>query len=217
MIRTLLLLFVTIMMSASYMAYAQDAGTSQITRGQLEPSSPVITSKDMVSAAMASALFKQCRSFYPRRFTPNALDSYCKCSVTATQATISAKEYTELQSSKNRVAGNKTFQKYVTSVIAPCMITPTVDIEYLSCVLDRYADNRIASFPQYCQCVAREARNHVEYNGDVDILISMGSNPKIQDPFEALWINSKYMSVVRQARTSCLSSYMKKPTQYTYE
>lgn len=216
MIRAFLLLTAFLILGASTGAYAQDAGTPQITRGQLEPITPTITPQDMISNTMANTLFKQCRSFYPRRFTPTALDSYCECSMVATQVNMTAKEYTELQNPLNRKITNPTYQKYITTVVAPCMITPTVDIEYMYCVLDRYADNRVKSFPQYCQCVAREMRDHVELNGDVDMMITMGSNPKINDPFEALWMNTKYMETSRQSRTACLGKYMKQPIKYSY-
>ena len=216
MIRIVLLLAALFVVVSTSGASAQDVGTPMITRGQLEPAMPTLRTEDMLSKEMANALFKQCRSFYPRRFTPTALDSYCECAMVSTQATMSAKEYADIQVPRNQKASNSTYQKDITNVVAPCMVRPTIDIEYLSCALDRSGDNRISSLPKYCQCVAKDVSDHVALYGDVDILISMGSNQRITDPFEALWINSKYLQSMRNARIGCLGNYMKQRVQYDY-
>lgn len=212
MIRALLLALLCLVLASGASALAQDAPAP--TKGMLEKAPPLVEKKDMMSAATAAALFKQCRGFYPRRFTPSALDSYCECSGTATQAVMTSDEHASLQQEKNRVITNPVFQKYVTYVIAPCMDKPTQDIEYLSCALDRFADARINNLPRYCQCVGREMRNHVLQFGDVDILISMQTNKRVTDPFEALWMSSRYMEQTQVARDKCVMSYMKKPMIY---
>ncbi len=212
MFRAFLLLLMMAVLSVGSIAVAQDADTP--TKGQLEKLPPAIQKKDMISKEVATAIFKQCRSFYPRRFTPSALDTYCDCSMTATQLALTSQENVDLQDKKNQVITNPVYQKYVTYVVAPCMDMATQDIEYLGCALDRFADSRVANLPRYCQCVGREARDHVTEFGDVDIMITMKTNPRVTDPFEALWMNDKYMQSVRNAKDKCLLTYMKKPMVY---
>lgn len=183
-------------------------------RGQLERNAPLVTPENMMTKEMASALFQQCRSFYPRRFTPSALDRYCDCAIPSTQLALTGQEYAELQEPRNRVIGNTVFQKYIAYVVAPCMDLPTQDIEYMSCVLDRHADSRVGNFPRYCQCVAKDMQKHVAEYGDVEILITMQTNRNIIDPFEALWMNDRYIQSVRNARDSCLATYMERPVTY---
>lgn len=216
MIRLVLLLAALLVTVSGSGAFAQDAGVPIITRGQLEPVVPTLRTEDMMSKEMANALFKQCRSFYPRRFTPKALDDYCDCAITSTQVTLTAQEYADIQIPRNQKASNPTYQKYITGVVAPCMVIPTLDIEYLACALDQFADIRISHLPKYCRCVSQEVSQHVADYADVDILIGMSSNPKITDPLEALWINPKYLQSMRQSRYSCLGQYMKQPVKYNY-
>lgn len=216
MIRLVLLLTALMTIMSVSGASAQDTGVPVIARGQLAPALPIIKNEDMMSKEMANALFKQCRSFYPRLFTPTALDSYCECAMTATQVTMTAQEYADVQIPRNQKASNPTYQKYITGVVAPCMVRPTIDIEYFSCVLDRSGDLRISNMPKYCNCVAKDVSDHVAIYGDVDILISMSTNQRITDPFEALWINPKYVQSKRNARNGCIGTYIKRPVQYDY-
>jgi hypothetical protein len=216
MIRLFLLMTALLTVVSISKASAQETSPPLITRGQLEPVMPTLKTEDMMSNEMANAIFRQCRSFYPRRFTPSSLDTYCDCAMTATQVTMTAQEYADVQLPRNQKASNPTYQKFITSVVAPCMVLPTIEIEYFGCVLDRFADSRIGHVPKYCNCVSREISQHVGIYGDVNILITMSTNPRLTDPFEALWVSSKYIQSVRQARTSCLGKYMKQTVQYNY-
>lgn len=212
MMRAALLALLCLILSSGVPAMAQDA--SAPTKGMLEKVAPLVEKKDMMSQAMANTLFKQCRAFYPRRFPPSALDSYCECSGAATQAVMTSDEYTSLQDEKNRVVTNPVYEKYVTYVVAPCMDTPTQDIEYYACIMDRFADMRINHIPRYCQCVGREMRDYVRQFGDTDMLISLKTNKRVTDPFEALWLSDAYVEKTRNSRDKCVLRYMKQPMIY---
>jgi hypothetical protein len=94
------------------------------------------------------------------------------------------------------------------------MDTPTQDIEYYACIMDRFADMRINHIPRYCQCVGREMRDYVRQFGDTDMLISLKTNKRVTDPFEALWLNDAYVEKTRNSRDKCVLRYMKQPMIY---
>jgi hypothetical protein len=180
--------------------------------GGLMQQSQTLSPGDPIPNEAINKLFKQCKSYYPRRFTPSALDVYCNCSAAATQGVLKAGEYESLQLERNRKASNPVYQKYVTQVVIPCMDIPTLDIEYFACVLRRTNDSRIENIPKYCQCVSGEVSKYVRKYGSVDALLRTEHYEK--DPIEALWNSEGYKETLRNSMDECVLLYLRRPQTY---
>lgn len=162
-------------------------------------------SPETVSAKDADAYREGCLAKIPRRFTPQAHEAYCTCSAAAIQAFMTVNEYNTIRDPKNQKPGNAAFEKYVSAVIKPCMEFPAQDVVYLECVLDRANDKRISNIPQFCQCMASKASQHVVKNGDVDAMLLLGSKfDSIDDPVQAMLRSSNFIQVKQNAKTQCM-------------
>lgn len=117
------------------------------------------------------------------------------------------KDFKTLQTEAGRKPGNKTFEKYITTAVAPCLDMPVEQIEYLECLLDTTVDIRVRYIPPYCQCVARKARQHAEQFADAEIITRLIQYPSgFKDPVNALWDNPRYIGAKSQARNDCIAS-----------
>ncbi len=154
-------------------------------------------------------VYKECRSVYPERFTPESLSYYCKCTTAALQAELTVGEYAEISNPKNQTLKNETYGKYLSKVVAPCLDQPIEDAEYYSCVLRRTNDPRIASIPDYCKCVSASVSQYFQKYGDAEVIIAVGSTRATKDPLKALWVGSAYKTISRQAREQCISQHYK--------
>lgn len=164
-----------------------------------------------VSRETANALRERCLSRVPNRFTADGLQYYCTCSSAATMGNITFKELRDLQDKRNWVAGNKSFEKYIDTVVTPCMDMPIEDIEYESCVLRRNNDWRVKNVPQYCQCVSGAVRAHVKEFGTAEIITEWGKPGKVYDtPLDALWNSNPYNQYKDKFRTDCLEGAIPK-------
>jgi hypothetical protein len=154
-------------------------------------------------------IYKECRSTYPERFTPESLTYYCKCTNAALQAEMKAGEYAEISNPKNRNLQNETYAKYISKVVGPCLDQPIADSEYYSCVLNRSNDPRIASIPAYCKCVSSSVSQYFQKYGDAEAVIALGGTSGTKDPLKALWSSPTYKMISRQARDQCVSLHYK--------
>lgn len=180
-------------------------------RGLLEKPQ-TLSPQDPIPNGAINKLFRQCKSYYPRRFTPSALEAYCSCSAAATQGVLRAGEYESLQLERNRKASNPVYQKYVSQVVIPCMDIPTLDIEYFACILNRANDPRIDNIPKYCQCVSSKVARRVRTIGDADTLLRLQHYER--DPLEALWHSEGYKETLRNSMDECVRSYLRQPQIY---
>jgi hypothetical protein len=155
---------------------------------------PLVSEADLVGeasypipVATMSKVYDRCLSRPPKRFTPDAHDSYCTCAAAALHGSLTLGELTELQKEKNRRIGNPAYEKFVTLVVSPCMVEPIEEIEYLYCMVDKANDIRIRHFPTYCSCVGKEMRKHLQDSGDVEAMLELGnkSGKRERDPTDA--------------------------------
>lgn len=160
-----------------------------------------------LTQAELSRYFSDCKYNIPRRFTPDAREFFCGCTATKLkEEKFLPSELKAMQSAKNFVITNKTFEKYASRVVAPCLDMPTEQIEYLSCLLDSSVDSRISYIPGYCTCVARKMKSYVRKNAAADILIGLGiKNFVYSEPVEVLWNNVNYLRKLRQSRKECIT------------
>lgn len=178
---------------------------------------PILSSTDIKGlpngAIETDAILKihdRCQTKLPDRFPPVALNSYCTCAAAATQGNITVGELRELQNSKTRVLGNKTFEKYVEKVMKPCMEMPIRDIENYLCLSSHKIDWRIKLPVPYCQCSSSKIADHFKKYGLTEMMISWGTKEKIGDetPIDTIWFNNDFLSARRNSKEECVSRYM---------
>lgn len=164
-----------------------------------------------ISADIGNKIYDRCMSRVPQKFTPNAHSYYCTCSAAATVGNLTRSELKEMQNRKNWVAGNKTFEKYVSDVIAPCMDVPIDEIEYLSCALNTRNDPRINDIPNYCKCVKAGIGLHFRDHGVEDLIIGWrnGSSKSSQDPVTTLWESDAFQNERERSRDACVWNNMR--------
>lgn len=160
-----------------------------------------------LTASELSTYFKDCKYNIPRRFTPDAREHFCGCTALKLKdEKFRPSELKAMSQPKNFVITNKTFERYASRVVAPCLDMPTEQIEYLTCVLDSSIDPRINYIPGYCTCVARKMKAHVRKNAAADILLSFGTkNFVYSDPMDAMWNNSNYLKTLNKAQKTCIT------------
>jgi len=198
------------------LSYAADSGTSTAdgpTRGQLKKMQTLNDSSPIPKEAIVG-FYNKCMAKMPKRFMPGSLELYCGCASAALQGELTSAEFEEIKIEKNQKIRNRAYEKYVTKVVAPCMATPTQDIEYYSCVLDRTLDVGISSIPRYCQCVGYEMSKKIQSEGDSYIVQGMGQHEWIKDPIESLWQSNEYKATKADIRKDCIRFYWKKPIRY---
>jgi hypothetical protein len=150
--------------------------------------------------------FDDCVYHIPPRFTPDAREYYCGC----TMSKIKEKKFTQADldivlKKDNWTNTNKIFGRFVTDVSAPCLDFPTEQIEYLSCVLDSSIDARINYVPSYCKCVATKMKQHARKYSAPEIMLGLGpKNYVYRDPLEAMWNNVNYIKASSRSRDECL-------------
>lgn len=178
---------------------------------------PILSATDIVGSPDAAipldALKKisdRCKSRFPGRFSPQALNDYCFCAAAATQGTITIGELRELQKETTRKLGNPTFEKYVKNVMKPCMETPIEDIEYGMCISSRSNDWRIKYPLPYCKCSSQGVANHFRKFGLEEMMISWGTPNQSgdEDPTTTLWDNPTFLKARSIAKEECVSRYM---------
>lgn len=158
-----------------------------------------------VSAEDAKIYLEGCLAKIPRRFTPQAHETYCTCTAAALRGTITAAEYAQIRAPKNQKPGNLAFEKYVTNVIMPCMEYPVQDIVYLECVLNRSNDPRISNIPSFCQCMANQASDYVKKFGNIDAMLLLGNKfDRIKDPAQAMINSGGFANQKQKALSECL-------------
>lgn len=152
----------------------------------------------------------RCMSRVPDRFTPDAHRTYCACSSAATQGTVTVGELRELQKEKSRVLGNKTFEKYMTNVMKPCMTDAIEDVEYMFCIMSRDNDWRIRLPIPYCKCSSRAIKKDFETFGLEHMMISWGRSDIRPDesPVDTLWSNSQFLKTRELKKEECVGAYM---------
>ncbi len=162
---------------------------------------------DTIPSKLINDMYDNCKFKIPERFTPKAREYYCACNAAAVQGNFLMKEFKELQRPSARVPSNKTYEKYITTAVAPCLDMPVEQIEYLECLLDTTIDIRVRHIPPYCKCVAQKARKHAEQHADAEIMTRLIQYPTgFSDPVNALWDNARYIGAKVQAQNSCMTS-----------
>ncbi len=197
---------------AGGVAFAQSAPTSEpspITPPSASgaPGAPAITTTTSVavSAAEAETYREACLAKIPRRFTPEAHETYCTCTAASIRAHITKTEFDLIQDPKNQKPGILAFEKYVTNVVMPCMEFPVQDIVYLECVLNRNNDPRLKNIPKYCQCMGSRVSEHVKKFGDIDAMLMLGSRFEIvKDPAQAMIRSTTFVQQKNSAALKCL-------------
>jgi len=182
---------------------------------------PIVAETDIVGAPddaieknVIEKIYDRCMSRTPNRFTPDAHQYYCTCSAAATQGTMTNADLRNLQKDKNRVLGNKSFEKYVHNVVKPCMDMPVEDMEYMYCIMYRDNDWRIKFPIPFCKCTSRGIRKYFEESGETDMMIAWANNKTsgYKDPIDALWGSELFQAARTKQRKSCVGRYM--DTQY---
>lgn len=158
-----------------------------------------------ISNKVINDVYESCKYHIPARFTPEAREYYCSCNAANLQGNFRIDEYNELQKAANRKPGNKTFEKYIHTSVAPCLDMPVQQIEYLYCLLDTSDDIRIGNVPGYCQCVSKKMRKHAEKFAEVELMTKLAEDPNtFKDPVDALWNNQTYLSTKFKSRDDCI-------------
>ncbi len=208
--RLLTSLFLLLICMTPAISLAQDTSTMPL-RGALSAVNPLdgLNPNSTIPNKAMAGIYKECRSVYPERFTPESLTYYCKCTNAALQAEMKVGEYAEILNPKNQNLRNEAYAKYVSKVIAPCLDTPIEDSEYYNCVLRRTNDPRIGSIPDYCKCVSSSVSQYFQKYGDAEVGIALGGSSSTKDPLKALWISPIYKTISRQARDQCISQHYK--------
>lgn len=167
--------------------------------------------KRVLTRDIGDKLYNRCLSEMPPRFTPDAHRYYCTCSSAATVGNLTRGELNELQNVKNRVLGNKTFEKYTKDVISPCMDVPLDQIEYLACVVTKSNDARIPNIPSYCKCLSASVGLHFKKYGVYDMLTTWrdGKSKMFNDPVGALWESSDLQNARNLARRNCVKNHIR--------
>ena len=158
-----------------------------------------------ISNETTNDVYQNCLFHIPSRFTPEAREYYCACNSASLQGNFRMNEFRDLQRASNRKPGNKTFEKYVHTAVAPCLDMPVRQIEYLYCLLDTENDPRIGHPMGYCGCVAKKMRNHAKDLAESEIMSKLAEDPNaFQDPVDALWNNQIYLSTKYKSRDDCV-------------
>ncbi len=157
-----------------------------------------------ISIELANKVYENCLFHIPSRFTPEAREYYCACNAAALRGNFKMDEYRDLQRQSNRKPGNKTFDKYIHTAVAPCLDMPVEQIEYLACLLDMSNDVRVGYIPGFCGCVAKKMKTHAKALGEAEIMERLASDPNYKDPVDALWNNMTYLRTKYSSRNECL-------------
>jgi hypothetical protein len=159
-----------------------------------------------LSMAQLKTYVDDCNYHIPPRFTPDAREYYCACTMKKLdEHGFTQSHLNRLKDSKSWVASNKLFESFASNVMAPCLDVPTKQIEYLSCLLDSANDYRIGKVQPYCNCVSKKMVSYVKKNAAPDILVSLGrTNTLYRDPIEAMWNNINYIKRADRTRDECV-------------
>ncbi len=158
-----------------------------------------------ISIELANQVYENCLFHIPSRFTPDAREYYCSCNAAALRGNFKMDEYRTLQRQSNRKPGNKTFDKYIHTAVAPCLDMPVEQIEYLACLLDMSNDVRVGYIPGFCGCVSSKMKTHVKKLGEAEIMEKLASDlTSFKDPVDALWNNTAYLRTKYSSRNECL-------------
>lgn len=154
-------------------------------------------------------MYESCKYHIPKRFTPDAREYYCACMSAAVKANLNFAEFNNLQQRSARNAANKTFEKYVTKAVKPCIDMPVEQIEYLACIVDNSTDRRVSYIPGYCRCVSQKLKAHAIKLGDAEIMSEIAGSPGdysngFIEPVDALWANQTYIRAGSKARDECI-------------
>ncbi|MGB1077267.1 MAG: hypothetical protein ACPG05_03090 [Bdellovibrionales bacterium] len=159
---------------------------------------------DIVSVKRANDYLTECKSVFPRHFTPNALHNYCSCSAANIRIFMSDTEFTEIERKRNLVAGDPIFEKYIQKVIIPCMEVAVPDIARVACLEDRGHSPYITNILPYCSCVSDRMTSAVKKQGAATIVVNMTRNPKFyDDPVQTLLESSQYRVSKYNAQREC--------------
>lgn len=159
-----------------------------------------------ITNAQLQKYFDDCVYKIPPRFTPDAREYYCGCTMT----NIKAQKFTQsdldtLKNKKNWIAANPTFERFASKVMAPCLDQPVKQIEYLSCLLSSETDYNMHSPPQFCSCYSTKMKKHASKFAAPEMLLQLGSkNNFYRDPLDALWANRDYVRATLTAREDCI-------------
>ena len=85
----------------------------------LSESDWVGTPDDVISISAIKKVTDRCLTRIPKRFTPDAHQSYCTCTAAATKASMNVGNMRALQKPDNRKLGNEHFEKYVSKDMKP--------------------------------------------------------------------------------------------------
>jgi hypothetical protein len=159
-----------------------------------------------LTMAQLKTYVDDCNYHIPPRFTPDAREYYCACTMKKLdEHRFTQSHLNQLKNSKSWVASNPLFESFASNVMAPCLDFPTKQIEYLSCLLDSSNDYRIGKIQPYCNCTTKKIVNYVKKNAAPDILLSLGrKNTLYRDPIEAMWNNINYIKAADRARDECI-------------
>lgn len=178
---------------------------------------PIVSETDLTgnpAAAIPTPVIKKisdrCLSRVPEKFTPRAHTDYCACAAAATQGTITLGDLKNLQKAENRVLGNPSFEKFVTSVMKPCMEMPMADIEYMMCISSQDNDWQIRYPIPFCKCVSAGVQAHFKKLGLEELMVSWGSPDRRQsdDPTKTLWANQSFLKARENVKDQCVGEYM---------
>lgn len=182
------------------------AGSGTTTQTQSQTNVATAKSTQPISNKDLKQYFDDCVYHIPPRFTPDAREYYCGCTMSRIKDKKFTKADLDIVTNKNNWSStNKTFQRFVIDVSAPCLDFPTEQIEYLSCMLDSSIDRRIEYVPGYCKCVAGNMKKHVRKNAPAEILLGLGpKNYVYRDPLEAMWSHVNYIRASSRSRDDCI-------------
>jgi len=168
-----------------------------------------LASTEPLSNDIANALYDQCMSKIPDRFSSEGHKYYCSCSSAATQGNLTVGELTDIQDEKNRTIRNKSFEKYIRNVMYPCMDVPIDDMEYATCTMNRSNDWRIRYPIAYCKCVTSLVKDHFKKFGETEMMIGWGTyGAKQGDPIAAAWNTTEFQTARENARNQCVGTYI---------
>lgn len=217
-LRHLLSLMLIVIISIPMTGWGQSAYEGQEDNSKTSLLFPIVpdatdiigTPDSPITDGVIEQIYNRCLTRIPPRFTPDSHKFYCTCSAAATQGNITVGELTQLQKAANRKLGNKAFEKYIHTVMKPCMDTAVEDTEYMYCLTYRSNDWRIKYPLPYCKCVSRKVREFFVKNGEEDMMISWGSNKRMmyKDPIESMWANARFQSDREQSRSYCVGHYL---------
>lgn len=177
---------------------------------------PILSDTDLTGNAASpiptpviKKISDRCLSRVPERFTPRAHADYCACAAAATQGTMTMGDLRSLQKDENRVLGNPSFEKFVTSVMKPCMESPIADIEYNFCITSQDNDWRIRYPIPFCKCVSSTLQQHFKTSGTAEMMVGWGKPDKFatDDPTTTLWSNARFLQARKQGKDACVGGY----------